>query len=1036
MLCRPRVAVLRRCLRLVFAPRFCCGPALRAGVLCLGAALAGGFTGAGAQIRTDASLGRPAQTLAGPDYLIPETLGRLSGANLFHSFQTFNVQSGQTASFGTATPGIANVISRVTGGEASRIDGTIRLSSAGAAPDFYFINPAGVVFGAGASLDVPASFFAGTADSIKFPDGRYHADPGRPSTFSSAAPEAFGFLGANPAAVSVKGGDLRVTQGRQLVLAGGSLNISGLGYGVLAAPGGKIGLFSVAGEGDVGLREAGADLKPPGRWGDIQIGGMETILVNGVGGKIVLQAGNVLIEDSGLLAQNVGAQGGIEIRASGAVVLDAGALLSQTASGARAGAIRIDAAQLMAYRASKIDTSTFAGGDAGTVALRVGDLSLLEGSRLFSQAAAADSTGRGGAIAIRASGTVLIAGKSNSGRSSGVSNASFGGGDAGTLEIDANRLILSGGFLWSGTDDIGRAGKILIKAGDVELDSRASIDAGSSGRGDAGSISVNASHIALTQDAGIGARTTGGGRGGTIAIQTETLTLSDGARIDNRPYYYQQRAGDITVDASRSIRITGRGEGFTSSPGSDEVSTGILSFTGNIAVTTPELTLLDSGGISSRTWNNLNAGNLTVNVDRLVLRDGGHLGTDAMGSSLYRGGAGNITVNARESVLMSGVATDGVRDRPASLVSGTRSNGGAGRIDLTTPFLRVSDNATINASTGVFGEGGAGGVTVRANAVELLSGGRILSSSSGYGGGGDISVIAGSLLLDRGSISAFGTSKGLAGRITLHTGNLVLVGGLVNTESGGDSKAGDIVIETQNLNLSAGSRIKSDSSGSGDAGNLQVRVAGALGLAGSTITTAAARGNGGAISIQSAGVIFFDNSQITTSVSGNKGNGGDIQLRGEALVMNTGFIQANTAAQNASGGKVGIDVSMLVPSGGTLFVGGRTPLTFASGVFGLNVIQAAAPTGVSGTIQIASPVLDLSASLGGLNARVIDTGGLGRSPCQTTGGSSLAQPGRGGLPPSARGLLRAPPVFSPGKARPSSDDHGGARLATLERVCL
>ncbi|MBI4741803.1 MAG: filamentous hemagglutinin N-terminal domain-containing protein, partial [Betaproteobacteria bacterium] len=131
-------------------------------LLCLGVALAGGLTCAGAQIRTDASLGRPAQTLAGPDYLIPETLGRLSGANLFHSFQTFSVQGGQSASFGTVTPGIANVISRVTGGEVSRIDGKIRLSSVGATPDFYFISPAGIVFGAGVSLDVPASFFGGT----------------------------------------------------------------------------------------------------------------------------------------------------------------------------------------------------------------------------------------------------------------------------------------------------------------------------------------------------------------------------------------------------------------------------------------------------------------------------------------------------------------------------------------------------------------------------------------------------------------------------------------------------------------------------------------------------------------------------------------------------------------------------------------------------------------------------------------------------------------------------------------------------------
>ena len=48
-----------------------------------------------AQIRTDASLGHSAQTLTGPNYLIPQTLGKQAGNNLFHSFQTFNIQMGE-----------------------------------------------------------------------------------------------------------------------------------------------------------------------------------------------------------------------------------------------------------------------------------------------------------------------------------------------------------------------------------------------------------------------------------------------------------------------------------------------------------------------------------------------------------------------------------------------------------------------------------------------------------------------------------------------------------------------------------------------------------------------------------------------------------------------------------------------------------------------------------------------------------------------------------------------------------------------------
>jgi len=113
---------------------------------------------------------------------------------------------------------------------------------------------------------------------------------------------------------------------------------------------------------------------------------------------------------------------------------------------------------------------------------------------------------------------------------------------------------------------------------------------------------------------------------------------------------------------------------------------------------------------------------------------------------------------------------------------------------------------------------------------------------------------------------------------------------------------------------------------------------------------------------------------------------------------------------------VSIDVQMLVPSGSSLFVGGQTPYSFQSGIFGFNVIQAAAPTGVSGTIQMASPALDIAGSLNGLNTEVINTDGLGHSPCQITGGSSLAQSGRGGLPPSALGLLRTEPDVEPTKS--------------------
>ncbi len=80
------------------------------------------------------------------------------------SFKVLNVGNAESATFVTTTAGLTNVISRVTGGNPSRINGLVSLRSTNAAPNFFFINSAGVVFGQGAQINVPAGFHASTAN--------------------------------------------------------------------------------------------------------------------------------------------------------------------------------------------------------------------------------------------------------------------------------------------------------------------------------------------------------------------------------------------------------------------------------------------------------------------------------------------------------------------------------------------------------------------------------------------------------------------------------------------------------------------------------------------------------------------------------------------------------------------------------------------------------------------------------------------------------------------------------------------------------
>src|SRR5262245_33472301 len=99
----------------------------------------------------------------GATYLITPEMGEQHGGNLFHSFERFGIGKHETATFTGPDPvdgpqSVSNVISRVTGGELSEIDGTLRSTIPGA--DVWLLNPSGVVFGEGATLDVQGSFHA------------------------------------------------------------------------------------------------------------------------------------------------------------------------------------------------------------------------------------------------------------------------------------------------------------------------------------------------------------------------------------------------------------------------------------------------------------------------------------------------------------------------------------------------------------------------------------------------------------------------------------------------------------------------------------------------------------------------------------------------------------------------------------------------------------------------------------------------------------------------------------------------------------
>ncbi len=177
------------------------------------------------------------------------TGGRQAGRNLFHSFGQFNVDAGNIANF-LAAPNLQNVLARVTGGSASYINGLIQVT--GGNPNLYLMNPAGIVFGQGASLNVPASFTATTADRILFPGGSFNASGLNDYSQLAGSPIGFAFDRKDPAAI-INEGKLMVNPGQSVSLVAGQV----INTGTVQAPGGNITIAAVPGENLVRLSQTG-----------------------------------------------------------------------------------------------------------------------------------------------------------------------------------------------------------------------------------------------------------------------------------------------------------------------------------------------------------------------------------------------------------------------------------------------------------------------------------------------------------------------------------------------------------------------------------------------------------------------------------------------------------------------------------------------------------------------------------------------------------------------------------------------------------
>ncbi len=171
------------------------------------------------------------------------------GGNLFHTFEQFGLDAGQTANF-LSNPEIRNILGRVTGAEASYINGLIQVT--GGSPNLFLINPAGLVFGPDAALNVPGAFTATTATGIGFESGWWEGEGLNNYTQLVGNPLAFSFSSQELGSI-INAADLTLNPHQNLSLIGGTV----LSTGSLTAPGGTITLAAVPGESLVRIAQEG-----------------------------------------------------------------------------------------------------------------------------------------------------------------------------------------------------------------------------------------------------------------------------------------------------------------------------------------------------------------------------------------------------------------------------------------------------------------------------------------------------------------------------------------------------------------------------------------------------------------------------------------------------------------------------------------------------------------------------------------------------------------------------------------------------------
>lgn len=959
---------------------------------------------ASAQIIPDTTLGDESSFLQQNGIVndLPAVLidgGAEQGINLFHSFLEFNVGNGQRVYFNNPV-GIENILSRVTGNNLSSIFGTLGVT--GGTANLFLINPNGIIFGAGTTLDLGGSFVGTTANAIQFPDGNTFSasEPNFPSPTLTVNPSAFLFNQiANQSTSSIE-----VTPGtvlsvgaegnpRSLLLVGGNVFING--STLEGVDGSRVEVAGFTGEGSVGLTIEGSalDLIFP---------------FNGVVGADVTL--NQALINVGTIAND----------ADG--ILLVGGTVSLT-------------------NGSQLSSSAFGEGDAGLIYLQADNV-FIDNSSLFSTAEVGAS-GDAGGILIEAE-SVLLSGAI-------LDTTNSGSGIAGDMVINARNqvsLINSEITSQSGNEITDDFGFIAISSteGSVLLD-QSTISTTNFGSGFAGDISIAASdEVSILNQSGVFSRGNFGriyiGESEEYSAISPNLVAIDNSTLNSDNSSYEGPgsidAGGISVTANDLVSIT-NGTQLSSSTLREGGAGAIFVQTngGDVSISgsnTTIFTTVESGGIGT-------GGNIQISTDSLSLSDGAQLQTLVRGpttlddGTVIPGGVGDagvvfvqatdVSLSGLGSAIFSTIEEGGSspnasnNDFAGNIFSALFGGGDPviGSILIYTDSLSLTDGAELNSST--FGTGNAGGVLVLASGdVSVSNNSKIASgvAETGVGNGGAILIGAESLEVENSGVTTSTFGDGFAGLIVAATNKDVVVAGAdsgifsIADSDSPNAAAGGIAIEGRSLYITDGGTVTVNNQAAGEAGGIFVEVYRDIFiLNGGTLSATTLSGEGGDIDLITGDfLVLGDNGNISTTagLAPGGGNGGNINIS-SPYVISAPLDDNNITAQayTGDGGRIEINTNRL-------YAIARRDLDFLDS----NDITASSRFGINGIEEINSVDIDPTQGLTNLPANPVDPSSLIAQNCTPRSRDSAREEnkftitGRGGLPPNPNSTLQSESV--------------------------